>query len=410
MGSESIQIAQGVMLTFATLFLAGALAAKVAGLLKVPDVVLFLLIGLAVGAPGLNIINVPAEEPLNQLLLIVGSSFLLFHGGMSVSFSVLKQTWLTLVLLSTVAVLVMVVVVGYTAHYALGLGLMTALLLAAVLASTDPATLVPIFLSIKVRDKVSHTVMSESAFNDATGAIATFGILGIMATGQISLLGSLTQFAIMAGGGIVIGIAYGLLSAFIVCNKTGHIFGEYAQVILLPLIILSYLTADYLGASGFMSVFTAGLIHGNMDFFKWFMHDDHTGNYYSFMDNGSLLLRMLIFILLGAHVDFAVVKQVLWPGCAVIAVFMLIARPLAVLVCALPDRKAEWTRNEIIFMFWTRETGVIPAALSGMLIGMKVPHADIIAALTFMAILATLIIQASTTKWLAARLDLLEPD
>jgi cell volume regulation protein A len=87
---------------------------------------------------------------------------------------------------------------------------------------------------------------------------------------------------------------------------------------------------------------------------------------------------------------------------------MLFARPIAVLACVLPDRRARWERNEILFMFWTRETGVIPAALSGMLIGMKVPYADVIAAITFMAILATLIIQASTTRWLAAKLGLLE--
>jgi cell volume regulation protein A len=74
----------------------------------------------------------------------------------------------------------------------------------------------------------------------------------------------------------------------------------------------------------------------------------------------------------------------------------------------LPDKRARWTRNEILFMCWTRETGAIPAALSGMLIGMQIAHADVIAAITFLAILATLLIQATTTRWLAARLELLE--
>jgi cell volume regulation protein A len=78
-----------------------------------------------------------------------------------------------------------------------------------------------------------------------------------------------------------------------------------------------------------------------------------------------------------------------------------------VLSAVIPDRRAGWRKNEILFMFWTRETGVIPAALSGMLIGMGVPGADLIAAITFMAILATLVIQASSTRWLAQRLDLM---
>lgn len=59
-------------------------------------------------------------------------------------------------------------------------------------------------------------------------------------------------------------------------------------------------------------------------------------------------------------------------------------------------------------MCWTRETGVIPGALAGMLVGLQVPHADVIASVTFLAILITIIVQATTTKWVAAKLDLLE--
>jgi len=407
MESGAIQAAQSVLITFAFLFLAGALAAKLADLLKVPDVVLFLLIGIVAGPPGLGLVVVPAESALNQLMLILGASFLLFHGGTGVTFKVLRQVWLTLTLLSTLAVLVMVFVVGYAAHFALGISLISAMLLGAVLASTDPATLVPIFLAVKIKDKVAQTVLSESAFNDATGAIVTFTVLGIMNMGQVSLVGSLVKFVVMAGGGILVGVAFGLISAFLIADKCNHFFGEYAQVMLLPLIILAYMTADHFGASGFMAVFAAGLIYGNIDFFGWEMHYEHHNILQGFINNGSLLLRMIIFILLGTHVNFAVIWQYFLPGCAILVVFIFIARPLAVLACVLPDRKAAWTKNEILFMFWTRETGVIPAALSGMLIGMGVKHADIIAAITFMAILATLVIQASTTKWLARKLDLL---
>jgi cell volume regulation protein A len=61
----------------------------------------------------------------------------------------------------------------------------------------------------------------------------------------------------------------------------------------------------------------------------------------------------------------------------------------------------------MLFMCWTRETGVIPGALAGMLVGMKAPGADIIASVTFIAILTTILIQATTTKWLAGKLGLL---
>jgi len=119
-------------------------------------------------------------------------------------------------------------------------------------------------------------------------------------------------------------------------------------------------------------------------------------------------MRIFIFVLLGSQVNFALLQQYFWGALGVVLLFMLIARPLTVFACALPDRRAKWQLNELLFMCWTRETGVIPGALAGMLVGMKAPYADVIAAVTFMAILLTIIIQATTTKWLAGKLGLLE--
>ncbi len=122
----------------------------------------------------------------------------------------------------------------------------------------------------------------------------------------------------------------------------------------------------------------------------------------------AFVMRSFIFILLGAQVDFALMNQYLVGGVLVVVVFMLVARPVAVFVCAAPDRRAKWSLQELLFMCWTRETGVIPAALAGLLVGMNAPGAPVIASVTFIAILMTILIQATTTKWLARRLGLLE--
>jgi cell volume regulation protein A len=119
-------------------------------------------------------------------------------------------------------------------------------------------------------------------------------------------------------------------------------------------------------------------------------------------------MRLFIFLLLGSQVDFGLMKQNLWGGIVVVVVLMLVARPAAVFACALPDRRAKWSLNEMLFMCWTRETGVIPAALAGILLGMKAPGAPLIASVTFVAILMTILIQAPTTKWLGGKLGLLE--
>src|SRR6202000_1994861 len=100
-----------------------------------------------------------------------------------------------------------------------------------------------------------------------------------------------------------------------------------------------------------------------------------------------------IFILLGAQVDFHLMAQNWLGGTIVVVVLMLVARPLTVFPCALPDRRAQWSVKEMLFMCWTRETGVIPAALAGLLLGMKAPGAQIIASVTFLAILMTILLQ-----------------
>jgi cell volume regulation protein A len=80
-----------------------------------------------------------------------------------------------------------------------------------------------------------------------------------------------------------------------------------------------------------------------------------------------------------------------------------------VLACTLPDRRARWTRRELAFLCWTRETGVVPAALVGVLAGLGVPDIDLLAGVVALAIVATLLLQATPAPWLARRLGLLEP-
>jgi potassium/hydrogen antiporter len=121
----------------------------------------------------------------------------------------------------------------------------------------------------------------------------------------------------------------------------------------------------------------------------------------------SFIMRLFIFFLLGAQIDFGLIGRYFVGGIIVIAILILFARPLTVL-CALPDRGAKWTFEEMLFMCWTRETGVTPAALAGLMLGMKAPSARMIASVTFIAVLMTILIQAPTKKWLADRLTLLE--
>jgi cell volume regulation protein A len=406
--STSIEIAKHTLLSGALVLAIGTLVGFVAQKLRVPDVAMFLLAGIAVGPGVLGLIDIKADSALYQIILLFGASYILFDGGASLRFAVLKQVWITIVIIATVGVLITAAITGLAAYYVLGVPLIVALLLGAALASTDPATLVPIFRQVHIRDRVAQTVMSESAFNDAMGAIVTFGVLAVATgSGEFSLVSSIFDLLKQSLIGIVAGAALGYLAALLIAHERWAFLAEYAPVVTLVAVIGAYFAADGLQASGFMAVFVFGIMIGNKDSFGFAMEPGEAQKLDEYVMTTAFIMRLFIFILLGAQVDFALMAQYWLGGVIVVLLFMLVARPVTVFLCALPDRRAKWSFNEMLFMCWTRETGVIPAALAGLLLGMKAPGAQVIASVTFIAILMTILIQAPTTEWLARKLGLM---
>ncbi len=407
--SASIEIAKHTLVSCGLILAIGTITGLLAQKIKIPDVAVFLIVGMLIGPEALGLINIKADSALNQIILLFGASYILFDGGASLRFSILKHVWITIVALATVGVVVTAAITGLAAYYVLGVPLMVALLLGSTLASTDPATLVPIFRQVKIRDRVAQTVVSESAFNDATGAIITFGVLMVaMGTGQFSPTASLLDLLKQSVIGIGAGAALGYLGALLIAHERWSFLAEYAPVVTLAAVIAAYFAADGLQASGFMAVFVFGIMLGNKESFGFKMQSGEAQKLEDYVATTAFIMRLFIFILLGAQVDFALMSQHVAGGVVVVTILMLVARPATVFLCALPDRRARWSFNEMVFMCWTRETGVIPAALAGLLLGMKAPGAPMIASVTFIAILMTILIQAPTTKWLGRRLGLLD--
>jgi cell volume regulation protein A len=405
----SIEIARHTLLSCGLILAVGTVAGLLAHKSKIPDVAVFPLVGMLIGPQALGLIDIKADSALNQIIILFGASYILFDGGASLRLNILKRVWITIVTLATVGVLVTAALTGIAAHYVFGLPPVLALLLGTTIASTDPATLVPIFQQVNIRARVAQTVMSESAFNDATGAIATFAVLAVATGGgalslSSSLLGLLNQLIV----GIVAGAVFGYMAALLIAHERWAFLAEYAPVVTVAAMIGAYFGAADLKASGFTAVFVFGIMLGNQDALGFKMAPDEARKLADFAATTAFIMRLFIFILLGSQVDFGLMGQYLAGGIVVVAVFMVLVRPFVVFLCALPDRRAKWTLPEMLFMCWTRETGVIPAALAGLLVGMKAPGAQIIAAVTFVAVLMTILIQAPTTKWLAKRLSLYE--
>jgi cell volume regulation protein A len=364
---------------------------------------------MLIGPQALALIEVKADSALYQIILLFGASYILFDGGASIRFAVIKEVWITIVLIATLGVVITAAITGAAAHWILGLPWIVAALLGATLASTDPATLIPMLRQVHIRDRIAQTVMGESAFDDATGAIVTFGVLSVaMGTSEFSLSSSLLDLLTEVSVGIAAGAVLGYLAALVIAHERWGFFMEYAPAVTIMAVIGAYFSADGLRASGFMAVFVFGVMLGNKDALGFKMGRTEALRLDQYVETTAFIMRLFIFILLGSQVDFGLMNRYLLGGVSVVLIFMFVARPVTVVACTLPDRRARWSVNEMLFMCWTRETGVIPAALVGILLGINAPGAHVIASVTFIAILMTILIQAPTTRWLGKKLALLE--
>ncbi|HEX4881873.1 MAG TPA: sodium:proton antiporter [Porticoccaceae bacterium] len=387
----------------------GVACAAIARRIDLPDIVLYLIVGMLLGPAGAGWLTISAGSAANQAILVFGAAYLIFDGGATLRWRVLREVWISVVSLATVGVAISIAVVG-AAGWLWGLPLLTAVLIGCCLSSTDPATLVPIFKQVPIRPRLAQTVTAESAFNDASGAIATLTVAAL-ALGEAvgSPLALTAELAVDAGGGIAFGVLCGALFLGLVSPQRLGIFAGFAPVGKMVAVLLSYLGAEHLGVSGFMAVFVLGIMVGNRMALGASFSEQDVEAFESFLTTLAVILRILVFVLLGSQIDFDLLAEYWLAGLVLVLVLMFVARPLVVLVCCAPDRRARWTQRELLFMCWTRETGVIPAALAGMLLGMGVPGARAVGATVLMAILLTILIQASSTRWLAARLGLLEP-
>jgi len=399
---------QDVILTLSLVLVAALVARFLASLLRVPEILLLVAMGALFGPSVLDVVDAPLDSTGSQLIFTLGVSLILFYGGLNLSLPLLRRVWVGLGMLVVPGVIITALITGLAAYLVFDLPLDAALLVGAVLSPTDPAILIPLFLRSRLRPKVAQTVIAESAFNDPTGAVLALTLAGVLLSGEGSLADPAVDFVVDLGISTVIGVVAGvLLSAAISSHRSG-IWRESSALAVLTAVTISYFSLDTAGGSGYLGAFLAGLIVGNMEHLGLAMHSEHEREMRAFAYNMADLVTLFVFVVLGANIPFGDLADNFLPAFAVLAVLMLVARPLTVLACTLPDRGAAWTGPERVFLCWTRETGVVPAALVGVLAGLGVPHTDVYASVVALAIVMTLLFQALPAAWLAERLGLLE--
>ena len=122
----------------------------------------------------------------------------------------------------------------------------------------------------------------------------------------------------------------GYLAALLIAHEKMDFLAEYAPVVTLIAVIGAYFAADGLNASGFMAVFVFGIVLGNKEAFGFQMEEGEAQKLEEYVLTTAFIMRLFIFILLGAQVDFALMSQYWLGGAAVVAVLMLVARPITV--------------------------------------------------------------------------------
>jgi cell volume regulation protein A len=402
--------AQDVIQTLAILLAAGVVSELLAGLLRLPQMVVLLGAGALLGPGVLDALDLPLESVGVQLLLTLGVSFILFHGGLGLLASVVRPVAVGIGLLAVPGVVLTALVTGTVAALAFDLPFEVGLLIGAVLAPTDPAILIPLFERLRVRPKVSQAIVAESALNDVTGAVLALSVAGFVVEDEGSPASPLAEFVVDLALSTGLGAVFGVALALSISTRRLGIWQESPVIAVLLVVAAAYFTIDYAGGSGYLGAFLAGFIVSNMDELRLGMHSQREQEMRSFASAAADVVVVFVFITLGANLPFDTIPEEALPALATLAGLIFLARPLTVLACLLPDRHGRWRPEEIAFLAWTRETGVVPAALVGVLVAQGVRQESELITVVALAVVVTLVFQATTKAWLARRLGLQEPE
>ena len=248
-----------IFLTLSLLLSAALVARLVASVLPIPEILVLVAVGALLGGSALDVVDVPLDSLGAQLLFTLGVSLILFYGGLNLSLPVLRRVWISMGLLVVPGVVLTAAVVAVTAHAVFDLDWTASLLMGAVLAPTDPAILIPLFIRSRLRPKVAQTVVAESAFNDPTGAALALAMAGVLLSGDGSLAHPVEDFLVDLAISTVIGVVAGVGLAAAISSHRSGVWRESSALAVLTVVTISFFSLDSAGGSGYLGAFLAGL-------------------------------------------------------------------------------------------------------------------------------------------------------
>jgi cell volume regulation protein A len=382
------------LLLIAALLLFAAIAlSAVSQRMGVPSLLVFLAVGLVAtelpGAPPVEI-DVATAALIGNLALAV----ILLDGGLRTRFGTLRMVAGPALTLATAGVLVTASAVGATAVALLGLDWRYGLLLGAIVGSTDAAAVFALLGGggLRLNERVEATLEVESGLNDPMAVFLTIAMIELVRTPG-SDLGTLVPLFLQQ---LLVGLAVGWLLGKVLGRVVARIrLGEGLYVLLIQSGGLTvFAVASVLGGSGFLAIYLAGMIVANQ-------RRHVTVDVLRVSDGFAWLAQAGMFLLLGIITDIGELTTVVsGPVLLVVLALMLVARPLAAVVCLLPFR---YPRREIAFIGWVGMRGAVPIVLALFPLLAGLPQATLLFHIAFLITLLSLLLQGSTLGF-AARL------
>lgn len=375
----------------ASLLIVSILASKTSGRTGVPALLLFLFIGMLAGSEGLGGIyfdNYNAAQSVGVVALI----YILFSGGLDANLSSIRSVALGGALLSTVGVVITAGAVGLFSHYVLSFSWLEAMLLGAIVSSTDAAAVFTVLRSkgLGLKNRIKPLLELESGSNDPLAVLLTVTLIGL----AVETSGTSTQIAINFFQQILFGAAFGYgagKASVWTLNRVNLEFEGLYPVLTISVVALVFGLSQLAGGNGFLAVYLLGLVLSNNRFV-------HKRSLLIFHDGIAWLSQIVMFLCLGLLVFPSQLPPLAGPGILLALFLILVARPAGVFISLI---KQGYSMREKLFISWVGLRGSVPIILATYPLVAGLPEANKIFNLVFFVVVVSVALQGTTLHRMA---------
>ena len=371
---------------------------------KLPAILFLLISGLIVG-PVMSWVK--PDELFGDLLMPMVSlsvAIILFEGSLTLAFKEIKGVGAVVQRMITVGALTTWVIVACATHYIFDFSWQISTLFGAVVIVTGPTVIVPMLRSVKPNQKIANILRWEGITIDPIGAlmaVMTYEFI-LVSVEHAAISYVIWLFLQTVTVGLLIGIAAEFILGTLLAKR---LIPDYLQnLATLSMVLLAFTLSNELRhESGLIAVTVMGMWLANTPSVK--IHA-----ILNFKEHLSLLLISILFILLAARIDLTQLVSLFWPAMALLFVLQFIARPIKVLISTI-GLDVSWKERGLLA--WIAPRGIVAAAISALfaekLVAAGFTEANLLVPLTFFMIIGTVVVQSSTSRFLAKWLGVAEP-